>query len=36
VPEDCARVVEFLASELSDYVTGQVISVCEGMVLSPS
>jgi len=36
VPEDCARVVEFLASELSDYVTGQVISVCGGMVLSPS
>ena len=36
VPEDCARVVEFLATDLSDYVTGQVICVCGGMVLSPS
>lgn len=34
--EDCARVVEFLATDLSDYVTGQVIPVCGGMVLSPS
>lgn len=34
--EDCARVIEFLATDLSDYVTGQVISVCGGMVLSPS
>lgn len=30
-PEDCARVVEFLATELSDFVTGQVISVDGGM-----
>lgn len=36
MPEDCARVVEFLATELSDYVTGQVVCVCGGMVLSPS
>jgi NAD(P)-dependent dehydrogenase (short-subunit alcohol dehydrogenase family) len=36
VPEDCAKVVEFLATDLSDYVTGQVIAVCGGMVLSPS
>jgi NAD(P)-dependent dehydrogenase (short-subunit alcohol dehydrogenase family) len=35
-PEDCARVVEFLATDLSDYVTGQCIPVCGGMVLSPS
>jgi NAD(P)-dependent dehydrogenase (short-subunit alcohol dehydrogenase family) len=34
--EDCAKVVEFLATDLSDYVTGQVICVCGGMVLSPS
>lgn len=34
--EDCARVVEFLATELSDYVTGQIIPICGGMVLSPS
>ena len=31
-PEDCARVVEFLASDLSDYVTGQCILVCGGFV----
>jgi NAD(P)-dependent dehydrogenase (short-subunit alcohol dehydrogenase family) len=36
MPEDCAKVVEFLATDLSDYVTGQVIPVCGGMVLSPS
>ena len=35
-PEDCATVVEFLATDLSDYVTGQVICLCGGMVLSPS
>ena len=32
-PEDCARVVEFLTTDLSDYVTGQCISVCGGIVL---
>jgi len=31
-PEDVARVVLFLAGEDSAYVTGQVISVCGGMV----
>jgi 3-oxoacyl-[acyl-carrier protein] reductase len=30
-PEDCARVIEFLATDLSDFVTGQVISVDGGM-----
>lgn len=35
-PEDVAKVVEFLASDLSDYVTGQVIPVCGGLVLSAS
>lgn len=32
-PEDCARVVEFLTTDLSDYITGQVISVCGGVCL---
>ncbi|HLJ54685.1 MAG TPA: SDR family oxidoreductase [Chthonomonadaceae bacterium] len=36
VPEDCARVVEFLCTDLSDYVTGQCICIDGGMVLSPS
>jgi NAD(P)-dependent dehydrogenase (short-subunit alcohol dehydrogenase family) len=31
--EDCARVVQFLASPMSDYVTGQVIVVDGGMSL---
>jgi 3-oxoacyl-[acyl-carrier protein] reductase len=31
LPEDIANVCTFLASELSSYVTGQVISVCGGM-----
>jgi NAD(P)-dependent dehydrogenase (short-subunit alcohol dehydrogenase family) len=33
VPEDCAKVVEFLCTDLSDYVTGQCLAVCGGMVL---
>lgn len=33
MPEDCAKVVEFLVTDLSDYVTGQVIQVCGGFVL---
>ncbi len=33
MPEDCAKVVEFLATDLSDYVTGQTIPVCGGYVL---
>ncbi len=35
--DDCAKVVEFLATDLSDFVTGQVISVDGGMGhLNPS
>ena len=34
--DDCANVLEFLATDLSSYVTGQCISVCGGSVLSPS
>lgn len=30
-PKDVAKTAVYLASELSDYVTGQVISVCGGM-----
>jgi 3-oxoacyl-[acyl-carrier protein] reductase len=30
-PEDVANIALFLASDLSDYVTAQVISVCGGM-----
>lgn len=36
LPEDCAKVVEFLATDLSDYVTGQVLCIDGGMVLFPS
>ena len=32
-PDDCAKVVEFLATDLSDYVTGQCISVCGGVAI---
>jgi len=32
-PEDVAKVVQFLATDLSDYVTGQCISVCGGYIL---
>lgn len=32
VPEDCAKVVEFLVTDLSNYVTGQCIPVCGGYV----
>lgn len=35
-PEDAAKVVEFFCSDLSDYVTGQCLSVCGGLVLSPT
>ncbi|MBX3573528.1 MAG: SDR family oxidoreductase [Mesorhizobium sp.] len=34
--QDLANVVEFLTTDLSGYVTGQVISVCGGAVLHPS
>ena len=30
--EDCARVVEFLTTDLSDYVTGTVIPIDGGML----
>ena len=33
IPEDVAKVVEFLVTDLSDYVTGQCISVCGGYIL---
>lgn len=33
LPEDVAKVVEFLVTDLSDYVTGQCISVCGGYIL---
>ncbi len=36
LPEDCARVVEFFVTDLSDYVSGQCICIDGGMVLSPS
>lgn len=32
MPEDCAKAVEFLVTDLSDYVTGQCIPVCGGFV----
>lgn len=35
-PKDVAKVVEFLVTDLSGYVTGQTISVCGGATLSPS
>jgi NAD(P)-dependent dehydrogenase (short-subunit alcohol dehydrogenase family) len=34
--EDCAGVLEFPATDLSQYVAGQVISVCGGAVLTPN
>jgi NAD(P)-dependent dehydrogenase (short-subunit alcohol dehydrogenase family) len=34
--EDCAGVVEFLATDLSQYVTGQVICADGGAVLAPN
>lgn len=34
--EDCANVLEFLATDLSGFVTGQCICVCGGLVLTPS
>jgi 3-oxoacyl-[acyl-carrier protein] reductase len=34
--EDCAGALEFLTTDLSRYVTGQVVSVCGGAVLTPN
>ncbi|WP_255351821.1 SDR family oxidoreductase [Propionispora sp. 2/2-37] len=35
--EDCAKVIEFLATDLSDYLTGQTIKVDGGLLeLNPS
>ena len=34
--DELANALEFLATDLSSYVTGQVISVCGGAVLHPS
>ena len=31
--EDCAKVVEFLVTDLSDYVVGQCIRICGGVLL---
>ena len=31
--EDCARVVEFLVTDLSDYIVGQTIKICGGVLL---
>jgi NAD(P)-dependent dehydrogenase (short-subunit alcohol dehydrogenase family) len=33
MPEDCAKVVEFLVTDLSDYVTGQIIRICGGVCM---
>ncbi len=35
-PEDVAKAVEFLVTDLSDYVTGQCLAVCGGLTLTPS
>ena len=32
-PEDIANVCTFLASDMSSYVNGQVISICGGMMM---
>ena len=32
-PEDCAKVVEFLVTDLSDYIVGQCIRICGGVLL---
>ncbi|NOZ22994.1 MAG: SDR family oxidoreductase [Planctomycetes bacterium] len=34
VPEDCAKVIEFFCTDLSDYVTGQCLAVCGGLCMT--
>jgi NAD(P)-dependent dehydrogenase (short-subunit alcohol dehydrogenase family) len=34
-PDDIAKAVEFLAGDMSSYITGQCLSVCGGVVLTP-
>jgi len=31
-PEDISKVVEFFVTDLSDYITGQCLSVCGGAI----
>ena len=31
-PEDCAKVLEFFVTDLSDYVTGQCLTICGGII----
>lgn len=35
-PEDIAKAVEFLATDMSSYITGQCLSVCGGNVVTPN
>jgi len=35
-PDDISKAVEFLASDMSAYVTGQCLSVCGGSVITPN
>lgn len=35
-PEDTAKAVEFFCTDLSDYITGQCLPVCGGLILFPS
>ena len=31
-PDDIAKVVEFFVTDLGDYVTGQILSICGGVI----
>jgi 3-oxoacyl-[acyl-carrier protein] reductase len=33
-PDDVAKVVEFLVTDLGDYITGQCLSICGGAIRS--
>jgi NAD(P)-dependent dehydrogenase (short-subunit alcohol dehydrogenase family) len=35
-PDDIAKAVEFLATDMSSYITGQCLSVCGGNVVTPN